>query len=55
MAACSAVSTYAEIYRLHTEEFRTIPSLGDEFGLKEKSFWGICTKMRQIALAVGDI
>lgn len=36
-----------EIYRLHTEEKRTIPSLAKEFGLKEKSVWGICTRMRK--------
>ncbi len=36
-----------EIYRLHTEEKRTIPSLAKEFGLKEKSIWGICTRMRR--------
>ena len=48
-----------EIYRLHavpaffggTEEMRTIPSLAEEFGLKEKSVWGICTKMRKMGQA----
>jgi DNA invertase Pin-like site-specific DNA recombinase len=35
------------IYRLHTEEKRTIPSLAKEFGLSEKRIWGICTKMRK--------
>jgi hypothetical protein len=29
-----------EIYRLHTEEKRTIPSLAEEFGLKEKRHLG---------------
>ncbi len=37
----------AEIYRLHTEEKQTIPSLAEEFGLKEKSVWGICTQVRK--------
>jgi hypothetical protein len=45
-----------EIYRLHevpvffggTEEMRTIPSLAEEFGLKEKNVWGICTKMMKM-------
>jgi len=37
----------AEIYRLHTQEKRTIPSLAKEFGLKEKSVWGICTRVRR--------
>ncbi len=37
----------AEIYGLHTEEKRTIPSLAEEFGLKEKSVWGICTQVRK--------
>jgi hypothetical protein len=40
-----------EIYRLHTEEMRTIPSLAEEFGLKEKSIWGICTKIRKVMQA----
>ena len=26
---------------------RTIPSLAEEFGLKEKCVWGICTKMKK--------
>ena len=46
-----------EIYRLHTEDERTIPSLAKEFELKEKSVWGICTKMRKMlvpALALDD-
>jgi hypothetical protein len=43
-----------EIYRLHTEEMCTIPSLTEEFGLKEKSVWGICTRMRNM-LQVDDV
>jgi hypothetical protein len=34
-----------------TEEMRTIPSLAEEFGLKEKSIWGICTKIRKVMQA----
>jgi hypothetical protein len=37
----------AEIYRLHTKEKRSIPSLAKEFGLAEKSVWGICTRVRK--------
>ena len=40
-----------EIYRLHTEEEHTIPTLANEYGLKEKSIWGICTKVRKMLLA----
>jgi len=36
-----------EIYRLHTEEKRSVLSLAKEYGLKEKSVWGICTRMRK--------
>ena len=36
-----------EIYRLHTEEKRTVPSLAAEFGLSEKSIWGICARVRK--------
>lgn len=39
-----------EIYRLHTEKGRTVPSLAQEFGLAEKSVWGICTRMRKMAI-----
>jgi len=39
-----------EIYRLHTEEGRTVPSLAQEFGLAEKSIWGICTRVRKNAM-----
>ena len=44
-----------EIYRLRTEEMRTIPSLAEEFWLKEKSVWGICTKMRKLGKAYNDV
>jgi site-specific DNA recombinase len=37
----------AEIYRLHTEENRTITSLAGQFGLAEKTIWGICTRVRK--------
>jgi hypothetical protein len=48
-----------EIYRLHevpvqfggTEEERTIPSLAKEYGLKAKTVWGICTKIRKVMQA----
>ena len=36
-----------EIYRLHVEEKRTVLSLSQEFGLSEKSIWGICTRVRK--------
>jgi hypothetical protein len=34
-----------EIYRLHTEEKRTIASLAKGFGLAENSVWGICNRV----------
>jgi hypothetical protein len=48
-----------EIYRLHavpvffggTEEMHTISSLAEQFRLKEKSVWGIYTKMRKMGQA----
>jgi len=51
-----------EIYRLHevptffggTEAMRMIPTLAEEFGLKEKSVWGICTKMRKRCVTALD-
>jgi hypothetical protein len=48
-----------EIYRLYevpvqfegTEEEHTIPSLASEYGLKAKTVWGICTKIKKVMQA----
>ncbi len=36
-----------EIYRRHTDEQQTVPSLAKEYNLSEKSIWGICTRVRK--------
>jgi DNA-binding LacI/PurR family transcriptional regulator len=47
VAGLNNESRDAEIYRLHTQEKHTITSLAGQFGLAEKTVWGICTRVRK--------